>query len=532
KRLYKHQCDALQSVRRGEDVVVVTGTASGKTLCYNLPVLEMLLREPAGKALYLFPTKALAQDQLRKLNQYKSASPALPIVAGTYDGDTPQTMRRSLRDEGNVILTNPDMLHAGPLPNHARWAKFFGNLKFVVADEIHTYRGVFGSQVANVIRRLNRICAHYRSRPQYVCCSATIANPVELAQALTGRDVTCIDDDGSPHGPKKFVLWNPPYLDDSKVERRSCNTEAERLMARLVTDGVQAIAFCRARVIAELICRYCQDHLAEEAPRVRDKVRAYRGGYVPEERRQIERALFSGELLGVTSTNALELGIDVGTLDAALIVGYPGTIASTWQQAGRAGRGDEESMAVLIASNSPIDQYLMQHPDYFFGRSPEHAIVDPDNPHILAGHLACAAQELPIAAGESQSFGEFAEAVLEILEDAGQVRRRGDKWYWTGTHYPQGKVRLRSMDEHNYTIQDETDPDDVQIIGEVDEFSAFTLVHPQAIYLHNAETYFVRELDLAQKIARVAREEVDYYTQAVTRTEILVNETERESKWR
>ncbi len=532
EQLYMHQGQAVDAVRAGEDICVVTGTASGKTMCYNIPVLEMLLTDALGKACYLFPTKALAQDQLRGINRFKEAVPGVPLIAGTYDGDTPRNMRQQLREDANVILTNPDMLHAGILPNHARWAHFFANLRFVVVDEIHSYRGVFGSNVANILRRLNRICAHYDCRPQYICCSATIANPQELAERLTGRVMTVVDDDGSPRGGKQFALWNPPYLDEGKVERRSGNTEAERLMVELIQDGVQTITFVRARVIAELIFRYCQDRLTEVAPRLRKKVRAYRGGYLAEERREIERQLFSGELLGVTTTNALELGIDIGSLDASLIVGYPGTIASTWQQAGRAGRGQEESLSVLIASNSPIDQYLMQHPEYFFGQSPEHAIVDPENVHVLAGHLACAAQELPIEISEEAQFGEYAAAVLEILEEAQQVRRRGDRWYWTGAPHPQGKVRVRNISENNFTIHDRTDPENPQVIGEVDEFSAYTLLHQQAVYMHNAETYFVQDLDLAQKVASVTRENLDYYTQAVSRTDIRVDDTEREDPWR
>jgi DEAD/DEAH box helicase domain-containing protein len=344
--------------------------------------------------------------------------------------------------------------------------------------------------------------------------------------------MTVVDDDGSPRGAKQFVLWNPPHLDEGKVDRRSPNTEAERLMVELIQDGVQTITFVRARVVAELLFRYCQDRLTEESPRLRNKVRAYRGGYLAGDRREIEQQLFSGELLGVTTTNALELGIDIGSLDASLTVGYPGTIASTWQQAGRAGRGKEESLSVLIAANSPIDQYLMQHPEYFFGQNPEHAIIDPQNVHVLAGHLACAAQELPIEASEEAQFGEYAAAVLEILEDAKQVRRQGDRWHWVGSSHPQGKVRIRNISENNFTIHDRTDPEKVQVIGEVDEFSAYTLLHPQAIYMHNAETHFVQDLDLKQKVASVTRENLDYYTQAVTKTDIRADETEREHEWR
>ena len=381
-RLYAHQAQAIDAARSGEHVVVVTGTASGKTLCYNIPVLESLVTEPNAKALYLFPTKALAQDQLRSLLRFKELAPSIPLNAGTYDGDTPSVTRRRLRDKGNCILTNPDMLHSGILPNNAGWADFFSSLAWVVIDEIHTYRGIFGSNVANVLRRLQRICAHYGARPRFLCSSATIANPGELATSLTGESFTVIDEDGSPRGAKYFLLWNPPALGET-MERKSPQSEAVSLMVDLMKDRVPTIAFCRARVVTELLYRYAKDRLQRESPGLVNAVRAYRGGYLPSERREIEQQLFSGELLGVVTTNALELGIDIGGLDACLIVGFPGSVASTWQQAGRAGRGLDEALVVLLAQNAPLDQYLMHNPEYFFGSSCEHAIVDPDNPHVL-----------------------------------------------------------------------------------------------------------------------------------------------------
>ena len=368
-------------------------------------MLEAILKSPDARALYIFPTKALAQDQLRGLSNLKNLNPDLPIMAGTYDGDTPAEMRKKLRDEGNIILTNPDMLHHGVLPHHPSWAKFFANLRFVVIDEVHSYRGVFGSQVANVIRRLHRICRHYKSRPQYVCCSATIANPKQHADRITGRDMVLVDNDGAPRGRKWFVLWNPPFIDESKMERRSANAEAKDIMVELLKERIQTIAFVKARVVAELLYRYVQEDLQRFGPSLANCIKAYRGGYLPEERREIERQLFSGELLGVTSTNVLELGIDVGSLDASIIVGYPGTIASTWQQAGRAGRSGEESLAVLIGLNTPIDQYMMRHPDYFFGRSPESAIINPLNPYVTIGHVRAAAYELPISGADFELFG-------------------------------------------------------------------------------------------------------------------------------
>ncbi|MDH3217532.1 MAG: DEAD/DEAH box helicase, partial [Candidatus Krumholzibacteria bacterium] len=356
-RLYTHQVQAIKSVRANKNVVVVTGTASGKTICYNVPVLESLMGDGDACALYLYPTKALAQDQLRTLHRYQKADPDLPLRTGTYDGDTPPATRRKLKNEANVLLTNPDMLHSGIMPNHGTWAHFFGRLRFVVIDEIHTYRGVFGSNVSHVIHRLNRICEHYGAKPVFVCCSATIRNPKELAEKLTGKRAVLVDDDGSPRGEKAFVFWNPPYLGGDRVERKSANIEAANILAELVADDHQAITFVRARVVSEVVTKYAKDTLDRLSPSRARAIRSYRGGYLPEERRKIEQALFSGELQAVVSTNALELGIDVGGLESALLVGYPGSIASTWQQAGRAGRGKEPSLAVLIPHDSPIDQY-------------------------------------------------------------------------------------------------------------------------------------------------------------------------------
>ncbi|MBM3262623.1 MAG: DEAD/DEAH box helicase [candidate division Zixibacteria bacterium] len=530
RELYTHQAMALDAVRAGNHVVIVTSTASGKTLCYNIPVLETLLETPGARALYLFPTKALAQDQLRGLLRYREAHPHLPLAAGTYDGDTPPTTRRKLRDEGQIILTNPDMLHSGILPNHTRWGGFFTSLKYIVIDEIHTYRGIFGSNVANVIRRLSRICAHYGASPRFICSSATIANPMELAEKLTGASLTLIgcEHDGSPKGPKSFVLWNPPFLDELMVERRSANSDAQHLMVELIRRRFPTIAFVRTRNGAELLYRYCQEGLQHVSPSLSRMIRAYRGGYLPEERREIERQLFEGELLGVTSTNALELGIDVGGLSACLMVGYPGTIASTWQQAGRAGRGKEESLAVLIAHNTPIDQYLMQNPDYFFGESPENAVIDPDNPYIVLGHLRCAVRELPVDWEDERGFGEYAPAVLDILQESGQVKMLNGRWYWSGTGYP-AQISLRNINDNTYTIVDTTA--DNQVIGSIDEIGAFTQTHTEAVYLHDAETYFVDKLDLTQKIAYVRKADVDYYTQAVTETNIRVDREENERMW-
>ena len=457
--------------------------------------------------------------------------PRFPAYVGTYDGDTPPGERRKLRDSGHIILTNPDMLHAGILPNHARWAGFFENLKYVVIDEVHTYRGVFGSNVANVVRRLQRVCAHYSSHPVFILCSATIANPQELAEGIVARPVTLIENDGSPRGRKQFVLWNAPYLDESKLERRSAHTEAQHLLVELVRDGSQTICFVRARLTSELIYRYAQERLRRHGPRLAEAVRAYRGGYIAEHRREIEQQLFSGELLGVVSTNALELGIDIGSMDACLIVGYPGSVASLWQEAGRAGRGADESLAVLIAYNSPIDQFLMQYPKFIFGKSPESAVIDPENPHILALHLRCACQELPVTGDDHRYFGEYMGGILELLAHSREVTERANRWYFTGSGYPAADFSLRSMEEDIYQIID-VSGEEPETIGEIDEMSAFTAAHTQAIYMHDAETYFVKELNVERKHAYIEKVDVDYFTQAVSKRDIRVDDVESEKHWR
>ncbi|MBN1458261.1 MAG: DEAD/DEAH box helicase [Armatimonadetes bacterium] len=530
-RLYSHQTQAIEHLREGSHTAVVTGTASGKTLCYNLPVLERLLAHPEAKALYLFPTKALAQDQMRGLRRLADSHPDLAslVRCGTYDGDTPAATRRKLRREANVIMSNPDMLHQGILPYHSRWGSFFADLNFVVVDEIHTYRGIFGSNVANVLRRLRRVCDHYGASPTFVCCSATIANPGELAARLIGQPVTLVDEDASPRGPKRFVLWNPPHLDTAKMERQSSNEEARRLLVSLLRQKIQTIAFARTRIVAELLYKYTAESLDKLNSLLADAVRPYRAGYLPEERREIEQRLFSGELLGVTSTNALELGIDVGSLDASVIVGYPGTIASTWQQAGRAGRGREESLVVLVGYNEPLDQFLMLRPDHLFGRSPEHAVIDPENPYLLAGHLRCAAFELPLRASDASHFGEQALSILEILEDLGQLSRIDDTWYWATTEYPAAQVALRTQSDDTYTIMDTSDGN--RVIGMVDAISAPETVYPGGVYLHEGDTHLVRELDLEARCAYVERRQVDYYTQAILDSSIRAGVVDAEKDW-
>ncbi len=523
--LYTHQADALRAVKGGEAIVVVTSTASGKTLCYQIPTLEALLDNPDATALYLFPTKALSQDQARGLLRFGELQDELKFVLGTYDGDTPPNLRKTLREDGRVILTNPDMLHQGILPNHPRWARFFQHLRYVVLDEVHTYRGVFGSHVANVLRRLLRICAHYGGRPQFICCSATIANPKEHAEALTGRVMRLVNNDGAPHGKRHFVFWNPPFLEGTTSDRRSSNTEARWLLGKLIFNRVQTIAFVRARTTAEVIFRYCQDDLSMISPKLANAIRAYRGGYLPSERREIEQQLFNGELLCVVSTNALELGIDIGGLDAALVVGYPGSVSSMWQQAGRAGRKADESLVIFIGHNAPIDQFLMRDPEYFFGQSPEHAIIDPNNPHVAVGHLRCALRELPMRGEEGEVMGEFTGALLEILSDEGMARQLNGQWFYSRSGYPAAEVGLRNISDPTYTIMEETEQGP-QVIGTLDEVSAFFQLHTHAVYLHSGQTYFVDHLDVARKVATVCQKGLDYYTQAVDETSITINNTE------
>lgn len=527
--LYTHQAEAIEKVRDGQNIVVVTATASGKTLCYNLPVLETYLTDKASTALYLYPTKALAQDQLKGLLRLTEGMEDEPL-AGTYDGDTTDTARRKLRDEGQIVLTNPDMLHQGILPKHAAWGRFFGNLRYVVIDEVHTYRGIFGSNVANVIRRLRRICAHYGSNPVFICTSATISNPREHVEALLGLPAVLVDNNGAPRGERHVVLWNPPYIDEGKTERRSTNSEATWLMTRLIIGRIPTITFGRARVVAELIYRYVAETLEKSHPSLVKKVRPYRGGYLPAERREIERQLFSGELLGVTSTNALELGIDIGSLEACLVAGYPGTIASFWQQAGRAGRGSEPSLVVFIGYNAPIDQYLLQHKEYVFERSPENAVIDPDNPHVLLGHLRAAVFEKPFTAADEAAFGEYAGAIRELLQEAGEIAVVQGVGYWKGRGFPAAQVSLRNIAENTYTIIDETETN--RSLGTTDELSAWQQLYEQAIYLHDGETYFVRKLDLDEKIAYVHKIDNDYYTQSITEIQISVTEREEEKPWR
>jgi DEAD/DEAH box helicase domain-containing protein len=603
EQLYVHQAAALDAARAGRDWVAVTGTASGKTLCYNLPILNAVVqisrasgplsleerdgerggggytacarrshnastpritspltplrrgegggRSACARALYLYPTKALAQDQLKGLLELVGDDPELAdaVRPGVYDGDTPTAQRRRIRNEANLVLTNPDMLHAGILPYHPKWAELFESLRFVVLDEVHTYRGILGAHVSAVLRRLLRVCRHYGSEPVFLATSATIANPGELVSRLIGRDVQVIDDDGSPRGRKYFALWNPAPLGRDSLARCSANDDAVVWLQEAIAADGQALAFTRTRQAAELVHRYLRESLENTRSPHADKVRAYRGGYLPNERREIEQNLFAGKLRAVAATNALELGIDIGSLDVAVLVNYPGTIASCWQQAGRSGRRHDESLAVLLAGNDPVDQYLLRHPKYFFAQSPEHAVVDPDNPYVLAKHLRSAAFELPLEESDLREFGPLAAPIAEALCAEDQLAEVKGAYYHPGGQNPSVGVSLRHMSDNTFAIvliemgnaewgmgkerggshssatahrPLPTADSSPTVIAQVDAISAPELVYPEAIYLHDGETYLVRDLDLAGKVAYVERRETDYYTQAVLESSVRI----------
>jgi len=527
KKLYSHQAIALENIFSGKNVVIVTPTASGKTLCYNLPVINKILNEPESRALYLFPTKALSQDQVAELHQLITDLDC-DVKTYTFDGDTPRSARIAIRTAGHVVVTNPDMLHTGILPHHTRWIKLFENLKFVVIDEVHHYRGVFGSHLANVIRRLKRVCRFYGSDPQFICCSATIANPQELTQKIIEEEVVLIDNNGAPSGEKHFVLYNPPVINKELGIRKSYINEAQRLAARFLANDIQTIVFARSRLKVEVLLTYLSE-VIRKARRSPDSLRGYRGGYLPLQRREIEKGLREGKIRGVVSTNALELGIDIGQLDVCLMAGYPGNIASTWQQTGRAGRRTDVSVAILVANSSPLDQYIINHPDYFFSQSPESGIVDPDNLIILVSHLKCAAFELPFSDGErfaqtGTHLGgvDATEKILAHLEENRILHHVNGKWHWTAETYPAEKISLRSASPENFVILDSSNKN--RVIGEIDYFSAPMFLHKDAIYLHGADQYQIEELDWEGKKSYAKEVEVDYYTDAMTKTDIKVLE--------
>lgn len=525
--LYSHQAKALNTVFAGKNVIIATPSASGKTLCYHLATLDALVRDRDSRALYLFPTKALAQDQLRSLRQIVSLLPSptpthrgetmSPAAMATFDGDTPQDERANIRKQARVVLTNPDMLHLGILPNHQSWSRLFRNLKYVVVDEAHIYRGVFGSHVANVLRRLRRLCAFYGSKPRFICCSATIANPQEHAQNLVGLSFESVVEDGSPHGEKYFTFWNPPLIDEAKTGRRSSNSEAAFLLKELVQKEIRSLVFASTRKLTELIYIYTQEQLPHS---LKDKISPYRAGYLPEDRRRIERDFFEGELLGLVATTALELGINIGDLDATVLTGYPGSIASAWQQAGRSGRSTHSSLSFLIALENPLDQYLMRNPDYLFSKNFDNAIINPDNPYILKSHLLCAVWEKPLQDKDEEFFGPTTGTMLVELEQEGKLKRREVRWHPAPSiSYPAQDINIRSTSGQIYAV---IDGQDGQLLETVEASVAFFQVHPGAVYLHQGESYLIRELDLARRIAWAERKPVDYYTQTMETHDISI----------
>ena len=548
--LYIHQAETWAEIKKGKNVVVVTGTASGKTLCYNLPVINSLLKYDNATAMYLFPTKALSQDQFVALNsvisqidvsstkQDQQLNKKHTIKCAIYDGDTPVSMRSSIRSQARLIITNPDMLHTGILPHHTGWAQFFHGLQFIVIDEIHTYRGVFGSHVANVIRRLKRIAQFYGASPLFILTSATIGNPDELGEGIINEPVTLINTDGAEKGEKHFFIYNPPLIDKSLGLRRSAIQAGVSLAEDLLAYNIQTIVFSRARRTVEIILTYLREQISSAVTGSKnqeynenDSIRGYRSGYLPAQRRDIEEGLRKGDVRIVVATNALELGIDIGGMEASLLIGYPGTIAATWQQVGRSGRGEKPSLAVLIASPNPLDQYLAQHPDYFFDRSPEHGMINPDNLLILLGHIRCAAFELPFQAGEK--FGSVAPSalreILDFLQSEGVIHSSGDKYFWMADRYPAQNVSLRSASTERVLLQtpaiDSKKGFTMQTIGEVDSASSFWMVHPGAIYIHEGTTFLVKDLNSEQHIASLEPVNVDYYTEP--RREIVVQKIEK-----
>ena len=525
--LYSHQAMSAELVRNGKNAVVVTPTASGKTLCYNLPVLNAVLESADTRALYLFPTKALAQDQLAELQDLARRLDD-SFGAFTYDGDTPSDARKAIRERGHIVLTNPDMLHTGVLPHHTKWMRLFENLRYIVLDELHTYRGVFGSHLANVLRRLKRVAKFYGADPQFICCSATIANPAQLASQLIEKDVEVVEENGAPAGEKLFVFYNPPMVNRNLGIRRSYINEATRVAKEILDRKLQTIVFANSRLRTEVILTYLQQANPPK-PGQPEPIRGYRGGYLSGERREIERGLREGHILGVVSTNALELGIDVGSLDACVMAGYPGTIASTWQRAGRAGRRSGSSCAVFVASSAPLDQFIVQHPDYFFANSPEHAHIQPDNLEILVNHLKCAAFELPISPDERFGNVNLPE-LCKQLGEAGFLHQSGGDWHWIDEAYPADTISLRSVTSDNFVIIDTTGEDrgKPEVIGEVDFSSALTTVHPKAIYIHQGQQYHVEHLDFDKRKAYARPVNVDYYTDAIRYTQVRVLEVAEE----
>lgn len=528
-RLYSHQATAIHAVLSGKNITIVTPTASGKTLCYNLPVLQSILENNESRALYLFPTKALSQDQLTELygilNSINKNS-NFTIKTYTFDGDTPVSARKAIKSSGHIVVTNPDMLHTGILPHHTQWIKLFENLRYIIIDEIHQYRGIFGSHLANVIRRLKRICMFYGTSPTFICCSATIANPKQLCEKITGEPMTLIDNNGAPRGEKHFILYNPPVVNKELGIRRSYIKESTKIASHFITNGHQTIVFAKSRMNVEIMLTYLKNAMKQQRQRS-SLIKGYRGGYLPLERRSIEQGLKNKKIIGVVSTNALELGIDIGQLQVSVIAGYPGNIASTLQQSGRAGRGRGTSLSVIVSSSSPLDQYIANNPKYIFENSPEAGIIDPDNLVILLSHIKCAAFELPFK--DSEAFGinfqkqrglSSTRDILEYLQEMHVLHFTGQKWHWMAETYPAESVSLRSAAQENVVIVDTTNQD--RVIGEIDLFAAQLMVHDEAIYLHGGIQYYVDKLDWKRRKAYTHQVNVDHYTDAQLKTNLRV----------
>ena len=524
EQLYSHQKEAFELALNHHNIVAVTPTASGKTLCYNLPVLNAILKNNNTRALYLFPTKALAQDQKSELNEWIEGIKT-EINCYTYDGDTSPTIRQKIRKAGHIVMTNPDMLHSGILPHHTKWVSLFENLKYVVIDELHTYRGVFGSHVANVIRRLKRICRFYGSDVQFICTSATIANPLEFAETLIGEKAVLIDRNGAPRSKKHFIFYNPPVVNKPLNIRRSAMLDVKEIAKEFLKNDIQTIVFARSRTRVEIILTYLQEMTKKELGS--KTIRGYRGGYLPKQRREIEKGLREGKIKGVVSTNALELGVDIGQLQVCIMTGYPGSIASAWQQSGRAGRREEEAAIILVGGSSPLDQYILKHPEYLFEKNPESAIIHPDNLIILVDHIKCAAFELPFQSGETLD-GVEVDDILDFLKEEGVLYENGGRWYWMSDSFPAHGISLRSASQENVVIIDTTNG--ANVIGEMDRFSAMTMLHEEAIYLHEGRQFQVEKLDWEEKKAYVSEVNVDYFTDANLAVQLKVLEVDQEKE--
>ena len=527
-QLYTHQAECFEAAQAGEDYVVVTPTASGKTLCYNLPVLAQILKNEDARALYLFPTKALSADQVSELYELIEQL-QVDIKTYTYDGDTPAAARRAVRQAGHVVVTNPDMLHSGILPQHTKWVKLFENLQYIVIDEIHTYRGVFGSNLANVIRRLLRLCEFYGSHPRFILCSATIQNPKELAETLIGRPVRLINNNGAPAGEKHYIFYNPPVVNQQLGIRKGVLPETRKIASMLVHNGVQSIVFAKSRLQVEVLTRQLKELVSDPIGNS-GKVRGYRGGYLPNERREIEKGLRTGNIQAVVSTNALELGIDIGALEACVLCGYPGTIASTWQQSGRAGRRNGVAVTIMVASSSALDQFIVTHPDYFFEQPAENALLNPDNLYILLSHFKCAAYELPFKDGETLGNAAGGDEMLDFLSESNILRHVGDTYHWMAEEFPASEMSLRTAMTENYLIMDITDPAHPRMVGEMDRFTVPMLLHENAIYMHEGQTYQVEQLDFDACKAFIRKVNVDYYTDADLNVSLSLLDIEKEEQ--